>query len=110
MQSNPLTDNPWSVDTNPEHGLVPLSHLYNIDRARYAVASIARLVGNSASEPDATGAQPLDAWTVAALMGGVEGLCDHIGAITDVMLESARGSAEDVDRADPTHDAPASIQ
>ena len=110
MQSNPLTDNPWSVDTNPEHGLVPLSHVYNIDRARYAIASIARLVGNSASEPDATGAQPLDAWTVAALMGGVEGLCDHIGAVTDVMVESARGCAEDVDRADPTHDAPASIQ
>ena len=79
MQSHPLTENPWSVDTNPELGVVPLSHLYNIDRARCAIASIARLVGNSASEPDATGAQPLDAWTVAALLGGVEGLCEHMG-------------------------------
>lgn len=110
MQSNSLTENPWSVDTNPEYGQVPLSNLYNIDRARYAIASIARLVGNSASEPDATGAQPLDAWTVSALMGGVEGLCDHMGAMTDVMLESARACAEDVDHADPIHDAPASIQ
>lgn len=110
MQSNPLTENPWSVDTNPELGLVPLSHLYNIDRARYAIASIARLVGNSASEPDATGSQPLDAWTVAALMGGVEGLCDHMGAMTDAMLESARACAQDAGRADPTHDAPASMQ
>lgn len=110
MQSHPLTDNPWSVDTNPELGLVPLCNLYNIDRARYAIASIARLVGNSASEPDATGAQPLDAWTVAALMGGVEGLCDHMGAMTDAMLESARACAQDAGYADPTHDAPASMQ
>lgn len=110
MQSHPLTDNPWSVDSNPEHGLVLLSHLYNIDRARYAIASIARLVGNSASEPDATGAPPLDVWTVAALMGGLEGLCDHMGAMTDAMLESARACAQDAGCADPTHDAPASMQ
>ena len=43
------------------------SHLYNIERARYAIQTIARLVGNSASEPAATGSQPLDAWTVAAV-------------------------------------------
>ncbi|MNV39985.1 hypothetical protein D3C71_1315840 [compost metagenome] len=110
MQSHPLTENPWSVDTNPEHGLVPLSHLYNIDRARYAIASIARLVGNSASEPDATGGQPLDAWTVAVLMGGVEGLCEHIGTMTDAMLESAQAHAQAAACADPTHDAPVSIQ
>ncbi|MEN5160020.1 hypothetical protein [Achromobacter spanius] len=110
MQSNPLTDNPWSVDTNPELGLVSLSHLYNIDRARYAIASIARLVCNSASEPDATGAQPLDAWTVAALLGGVEGLCEHMGVMTEAMLETARACGREADFTDPTHDAPASIQ
>lgn len=110
MQSHPLTDNPWSVDSNPEHGLVLLSHLYNIDRARYAIASIVRLLGNSASEPDATGAQPLDAWTVAALLGGVEGLCEHMGVMTEAMLETARACAQDGDYAAPTHDAPASIQ
>lgn len=110
MQFHPLTENPWSVDTNLELGLVPLSNLYNIDRARYAIASIARLVGNSASEPDATGAQPLDAWTVTALLGGVEGLCEHMGVMTEVMLETVRACAPDADCADPTHDAPASIQ
>ncbi|WP_313689405.1 hypothetical protein [Achromobacter mucicolens] len=110
MQSHPLTENPWSVDTNPEYGLVPLALLYNIDRARCAIASIARLVGNSASEPDATGAQPLDSWTVAALMGGVEDLCEHMGVMTEGMLETARACAQDADCADLTHDAPASIQ
>ncbi|CAB3865438.1 hypothetical protein LMG26684_02794 [Achromobacter mucicolens] len=110
MTQHSLTQDPWFVDTNPELGLVPLSQLYNIERARYAIASIARLVGNSASEPDATGAQPLDAWTVTALLGGVEGLCEHMGVMTEAMLETARACAQDGDYADATHDAPASIQ
>ncbi|WP_241123743.1 hypothetical protein, partial [Achromobacter xylosoxidans] len=105
-----LTQNPWLVDTDPEHGPVPLSHLYNIERARYAIQTIARLVGNSASEPAATGSQPLDAWTVAALMGGVEGLCDHLGTLTDAMLESARAYADDAAFDATTHNAPRSIQ
>lgn len=110
MQSHPLTQNPWLVDTDPEHGLVPLAPLYNIERARFAIETIARLVGNSASEPDATGAQPLDAWTVAALMGGVEGLCAHVGTLTDALLESARACADDANFSCPTHDAPRSMQ
>ncbi|MCH4596696.1 hypothetical protein L7A47_30765 [Achromobacter xylosoxidans] len=79
-------------------------------RARYAIQTIARLVGNSASEPAATGSQPLDAWTVAALMGGVEGLCDHLGTLTDAMLESARAYADDAAFDATTHNAPRSIQ
>ncbi|MGE8628085.1 hypothetical protein [Achromobacter denitrificans] len=110
MPSHPLTQNPWSVDTDPEQGLVPLSPLYQIDRARYAIAAMARMVGNSASEPDATGGQPLDAWTLAALMGGVEGLCDHLGTLTDAMLEQARACGGDADPCGMLHDAPASLQ
>jgi len=108
MTQHSLTQDPWFVDANPELGLVSLSQLYNIERACYAIAPIARPVGNSASEPDATGAQPLDAWTVAALLGGV--LCEHMGIMTEAMLETARAYAQDADCADPTHDAPASIQ
>jgi len=81
MQSHPLTENPWSVDSNPEHGLVPLLHLYNIDRDRYAIASIARLVGNSASEPDATGSQPLDAWTASSVIGPVTSSSSNCSAL-----------------------------
>ncbi|WP_370632969.1 hypothetical protein [Achromobacter sp. ACM05] len=100
MTQHSLTQDPWFVDANPELGLVSLSQLYNIERACYAIAPIARLVGNSASEPDATGAQPLDAWTVAALLGGV--LCEHMGIMTEAMLETARAYAQDADCADPT--------
>jgi hypothetical protein len=47
---------------------------------------------------------------VAALMGGVEGLCDHLGALTDAMLESARAYADDAAFDAATHNAPRSIQ
>lgn len=110
MPSHPLTQNPWSVATDPEHGLVSLSPIYQIDRARYAIAAMARMVGNSASEPHATGGPPLDAWTVAALMGGIEGLCDHLGTLTDAMLEQARACGVDADSCGVRHGAPGSLQ
>lgn len=110
MQSHPLTQNPWSIDTDPELGVVPLGHLHHIDRTRHAIDAIARLVGNSACEPDATSAQPLGAWTIAALMGGVQSLCDHLGTLTDSMLEQARSEEADGSTAPSLYDLPASIQ
>ena len=110
MQSHPLTQNPWSIPTDPELGLIPLAPLHHIDRARNAIETIARMVGNSASEPDATGSQPLDAWTVATLLGGVESLCDHIGTLTESMLEQARESGLALAHCTETHDAPPVIQ
>jgi hypothetical protein len=52
----------------------------------------------------------LDAWTVAALMGGVEGLCEHMGTLTDAMLEQALQDEDNAGLDGATHDAPASIQ
>lgn len=110
MQSHPLTQNPWSSDTDPEHGVVPLAPLHHMDRTRHAIDAIARLVGNSASEPDATGAQPLDAWTIAALMGGVRSLCDYFGTLTDAMLEQARAADASPSAEHSMHGRPSSIQ
>lgn len=110
MQSHPLTQNPWVIDTDPELGVVPLANLQHIDRTRHAIDAIARLVGNSACEPDATGAQPLGAWTITALMGGVQSLCDHIGTLTDPMQEQARSERSDGSTAPALCDLPASIQ
>ncbi|WAI81755.1 MULTISPECIES: hypothetical protein [Achromobacter] len=95
MPHHPLTQNPWSIDTDPELGLVPLAHLHHIDRTRHAIDAIARLVGNSAFEPDATGSKPLDAWTIAALMGGVQSMCDYVGTLTEAMLDQARSTSTD---------------
>ena len=86
---HPLTQNPWQIDTDRESGPVSLSHLHQLDRTRYAIQTIARMVGNSASEPDATGSPPLDPWAITALMGGVESLCEHLGTLTEAMLDQA---------------------
>ena len=110
MLHHPLTQNPWSIETNLESGPVSLSHLHQIDRARYAIQTIARMVGNSASEPDATGSPPLDAWSVAALMGGVEGLCEHVATLTDAMLEQALHGEDGANADDAMHDTLALIR
>lgn len=110
MLHYPLTQNPWSVDTDREFGPDPPSHLYQIDRARYAIQTIARMVGNSASEPDATGSPPLDPWAITALMGGVESLCEHLGTLTEAMLDQALRPDDDREAPSPTHNAPPAIQ
>lgn len=86
---HPLTQNPWLIDTDRESGPVSLSHLNQLDRTRYAIQTIARMVGNSAAEPDATGSPPLDPWAITALMGGVESLCEHLGTLTEAMVDQA---------------------
>lgn len=42
-------------------------------------------------------------------MGGVEGLCDHMGTLANAMLEWARSGAME-DPAAVLHDAPAALQ
>ena len=39
-------------------------------------------MGNSATEPESTGAAPLEPWVSANLLGGVESLCDHTVSYT----------------------------
>ncbi|MNU06551.1 hypothetical protein D3C72_2517840 [compost metagenome] len=46
-------------------------------------------MGNSANEPGATGARPLDAWVVSNLMGGAESLCDRIADLVNVGIEDS---------------------
>lgn len=110
MTNHPLTQNPWSIETDPEHGLVALANLHHIDRTRHAIETIARMVGNSAAEPDATGSRPLDAWTIATLMGGVESLCDYLGILADSMLEQARTSGAKPAHYAVVHGAPRAMQ
>lgn len=107
---HPLTQNPWQIDTGRESGPVSLSHLHQLDRTRYAIQTIARMVGNSASEPDATGSQPLDPWAITALMGGVESLCEHLGTLTEAMFDQALQPDGEREAPNPTHNAPPAIQ
>lgn len=91
MTQHPLTRDPWSISDpeTPRYGLVSLDALQSIQRTGDAIQAIARLVGNNAREPAATGAAPLDTWAVTALLGGVESLCEHMDSSVHEMLEDA---------------------
>lgn len=47
-------------------------------------------MGNSATEPESTGAAPLEPWVSANLLGGVESLCDHMLDLVDAALDGTR--------------------
>lgn len=97
---------PRIVADSPESGGQPLASLRQIERAGAAMHAIARLVGNSVRDPNAPGSVPLDNRSVAALMGGLQSLCDHINVLTDVMLASPKtrggGTDGELGRATPT--------
>lgn len=78
MSDHPFTYDRWATPDDPELGVVRFDDLRKIERACLGIWAIARIVGNSANEPGATGARPLDAWMVSNLLGGVESLCDQI--------------------------------
>ncbi|KAG1241403.1 hypothetical protein G6F68_016756 [Rhizopus microsporus] len=42
-----------------------------MERACAAIWAIARIVGNCANEPEASGGKPLDAWIMSNLIGGI---------------------------------------
>jgi len=58
-----------------------------MERACQGIWAIARIVGNSANEPETTDTQPLDGWVVSNLMGGVESLCDHMADLVTSALD-----------------------
>lgn len=78
MSDHPFTYDRWATPDDPEFGVVRVDDLRKIDKACLGIWAIARIVGNSAGEPGATGARTLDGWVVSNLMGGVESLCDQI--------------------------------
>ncbi|WP_175174587.1 hypothetical protein [Achromobacter pestifer] len=74
MSDHPFTYDRWATPDDPEFGVVRVDDLRKIDKACLGIWAIARIVGNSANEPGATGVRPLDGWVVSILMGGVESL------------------------------------
>ncbi|MDF3861499.1 hypothetical protein P3W70_24330 [Achromobacter denitrificans] len=90
MDDHPLTHDRWALPDDPEHGVVRFADLRKMERACQGIWAIARIVGNNANEPDATGAQPLDAWVVSNLIGGVESLCDHLADLVGSALDETQ--------------------
>lgn len=100
MTEHYLAQDPWAVADRPEFGWMPLTPLQHTERAADAIHAIARLIGNSVRDTNTPHRQALDAWTVAALMGGVESPCDHLNSLADQMMASVESHARETgDRA-----------
>ncbi|MDX3984114.1 MAG: hypothetical protein QHC88_02565 [Achromobacter sp.] len=89
MSDHPFTYDRCATPDDPEFGVVRFDDLRKIEEACLGIWAIARIVGNSANEPGATGARPLDAWVVSNLMGAVESLCDQIADLVAVPMDEA---------------------
>lgn len=89
MNDHPLTHDRWATADDAEFVTVRLAELRKMERACAAIWTIARIVGNGANEPEASGGQPLDAWIMSNLIGGIESLCDHIADLVGSNLDKS---------------------
>lgn len=103
MSDHPFTYDRWATPDDPEFGVVRFDDLRKIERACLGIWAIARIVGNSANEPGATGARPLDGWVVSNLMGGGEGLCDQVADLVARAMDDAQLNPLFAKAATPTH-------
>ena len=90
MDNHPLTHDRWATPDNPEFGWVRFSDLRKMKRACQGIGTLARILWNSANEPDSTSAQSLDPWVTSNLLGGIESLCDHVADLVEVAHDAAQ--------------------
>lgn len=89
MNDHPYTYDRWATPDDPEFALVRVDDLRKMERACQGIWAIARIVGNSVNEPEASGAQPLEAWLVTRLMGSVESLCDQVANLVATGIDDS---------------------
>ncbi|CUJ39613.1 MULTISPECIES: hypothetical protein [Achromobacter] len=90
MNDHSYTLDRWATPDDPESVPIRFADLRKIERACLGIWAIARIVGNSATEPEGTGAEPLEPWISANLLGGIESLCDHIADLAESAMDGAR--------------------
>lgn len=90
MSHHPYTPDRWATPDDPESVPIRFANLRKIERACQGIWAIARIVGNSATEPESTGAEPLEPWVSANLLGGIESPCDHIADLAELAMDGAR--------------------
>lgn len=89
MDDHPLTHDRWATPDDAEFVRVRFVELRKMERACSAIWTIARIVGNSANEPEANGEQPPNAWVMSNLIGGIESLCDHMTDLLGANLDES---------------------
>jgi hypothetical protein len=103
MSDHPFTYDRWATPGDPEFGVVRFDDLRKIERACLGIWAIARIVGNSANESDASRAASVVAWMDSNLLGGVESLCDQIIDLVHRAALTPHLDAQTVEAATPTY-------
>ncbi|PTN48666.1 hypothetical protein DAI43_28635 [Achromobacter xylosoxidans] len=89
MDDHPLTHDRWATPDDPEFVTVRFAALRKMERGCSAIWAIARIVGNSANESEASGSQPPDMWVMSNLIGGIESLCDHLADLVASTIDES---------------------
>lgn len=89
MDDHPLTHDRWATPDDPEFFTVRLAVLRKIERGCSAIWAIARIVGNSVNEPEASGSQPPNMWVESNLIGAIESLCDHLADLVASTIDES---------------------
>lgn len=89
MDDHPFTHDRWATPDDVEFVTVRLTELRKMERTCAAIWTIARIFGNGANQPEAGGGQPLDAWIMSNLIGGIESLCDHMADLVGSNLDES---------------------
>jgi hypothetical protein len=89
-----LVQDYWAGEDDPELSTVHSSRIANVSRASDGIKSISRIVHNSLSEPDMSGAAPLGRGTELALLYALECLGDYIFDQMEDMRETAAMHAQ----------------
>ncbi|WP_430230547.1 hypothetical protein [Paraburkholderia tropica] len=86
---HPLVTDYWLSDDDQPHSVVNSEDVADVSRATDAIRTMVRIVHNSLSEPDMSGAQPLDRGSMLALLSGVEILSKFVFQTADEMRSTA---------------------
>jgi len=89
MDDHPLTHDRWSTPDDAEFVTVRHAELWKMERACFAIWAIARIVGNSANEPETSGSRPPGMWVMSNLIGRIESLCDHFADLVASTIDES---------------------
>lgn len=103
VKDHPLISDYWRGADEAEHSTVHSFRIGNVSRAADGIKSIARIVHNSLSEPDMTGAPSLGRSTEQTLLYALECLGDYIFDQMEGMRETADKHAEFERNREVTH-------
>jgi hypothetical protein len=87
--AHPLLQDLWAAEDESGRVTVRVGHFSTLCRNLAAIETLARMLANSSSEPDANGHAPLDLWATTSLLGAIESMSTFSRTLAEDALEQA---------------------